>query len=57
MQYSGADRKDNVMIDNLATSVCVAAARIASLTRADQGDRSAPDLPRDVRRALEFTNP
>jgi hypothetical protein len=56
-QYSGVDRKEAPFIDNLATGIAQQASRIAAAARATEGDRTAPNLPKKVRKALGFSYP
>jgi len=56
-QYGGIDKKDAMFVDNIATSIAEQASRLAAVARAVQGDRSAPDLPAKIRKALGFTYP
>ena len=56
-QYSDIDAKDARFVDNIATSIAEQASRLAAAARAAQGDRSAVDLPKKIRKALGFTHP
>jgi hypothetical protein len=57
VQYSGVDKKDAFLIDNMATDLAAQAARLAGEARAAAGDRSAMKLVKQVRKALGFTSP
>ena len=56
-QYSGIEASKAMEVDNIATEICDLASDIAGLARQVQGDRSAKNLNRDVRKALGFTSP
>ena len=56
VHYSGIDQKNARFIENAASGICQAAARIVEIAQSTQGMKY-PDTEKKVREALGYTYP